>query len=208
MPPLKDFRHELFCQEYLKDRNGARAAQAAGYNAKGWESGKSSSASVQGYVLLKKPQVRNRLKELEMIERERLERTRERTLRELGRVAFSDIRTVVDDDGAIKSPKDWSDAAAAAVAGLETEALYEGHGRDRKKVGTTTKVKLWDKNQALVTLAKHFKILEADTNAATINNTLIQYQFHLPSNGRDPQLRLNGHGDEHEPDGSTTASED
>lgn len=63
MPPLKNIRHENFCQEYLKDGNGSRSVIAAGYSPKTWRDG-STSSSVQAHNLLKTTKVQQRLQEL------------------------------------------------------------------------------------------------------------------------------------------------
>jgi hypothetical protein len=51
---------------------------------------------------------------------------------------------------------------AAMISSLEHDAIYSGTGKNRKLVGHTNKVKLWDKVTALRTLAQHFKLLEPE----------------------------------------------
>ncbi len=46
------------------------------------------------------------------------------------------------------------------ISSVEQHDLFSGSGQDRKKIGVTQRVKLWDKVQALTTLARHFKLLE------------------------------------------------
>jgi phage terminase small subunit len=56
MPKLDKEKHEQFCQHYVVSRNATKAAQAAGY-AEG-------SAYNQGYMLLKRPEIQDRIAEL------------------------------------------------------------------------------------------------------------------------------------------------
>ena len=58
-------KQELFCQEYVKDANGARAARAVGY---AWD-----TADQQASRMLRNVKIRNRLAELRTDLRERHE---------------------------------------------------------------------------------------------------------------------------------------
>ena len=58
-------KHEIFCQEYLKDLNGTQAAIRAGYSAK--------TAHVQASKLLSNPNISARVKELKAKRAEELE---------------------------------------------------------------------------------------------------------------------------------------
>jgi phage terminase small subunit len=84
--------------------------------------------------------------------------TPEKTLLELGRVAFSDVRGLYDADGNLLSPAVLDDDAAAAVASFEDELRYEGRGDDKVPV-RVRKVKRADKIAALGILARHHKII-------------------------------------------------
>jgi Terminase small subunit len=80
-----------------------------------------------------------------------------RTLREAARLAFSDLRKLFNENGTLKPPHEWPDAAAAAVAGLEVVRRNveggDGHTDD------VIKVKLWDKSKNIELLAKHLGLL-------------------------------------------------
>ena len=86
-------KHEAFCQAYVADpkRNATKAAIAAGY--------KENSAAVTVCRILKKANIRSRIRELE---REALaaagyeaEHIRAAVMRELVRLAFSDISDII-----------------------------------------------------------------------------------------------------------------
>jgi phage terminase small subunit len=57
MPRLEKEKHEAFCQTYVISRNATKSAQAAGYS--------ENSAYNQGYMLLKRPEIKDRIAELE-----------------------------------------------------------------------------------------------------------------------------------------------
>ena len=82
-PPVKivkrDQRYERFCQEYVVDLNGTRAAIAAGYA--------KSHAHVQASQLLKKTKVKERITDLQNVTADKLEITAEWVLGELKRLA-------------------------------------------------------------------------------------------------------------------------
>jgi phage terminase small subunit len=82
----------------------------------------------------------------------RLDLTGEQVLRELARIGFRDIRQLFDEQDGLRPVRDLSDDVAASVCAVEIDELFEGSGKDRKQMGWTKKVKLWDKVQAL-----HFK---------------------------------------------------
>jgi phage terminase small subunit len=78
-----------------------------------------------------------------------------RTIFESARVGFSDIRKLFGSGGRLLDPHEWDDDTAAAVASVERVALF-GKGKDGLgQIGYTTKVKLWNKGDALDKLMKN-----------------------------------------------------
>jgi phage terminase small subunit len=139
-------KEEAFCNAYLIDFNGAKAARMAGYS--------ESSAKEIASQNLTKLHIRARITELRQQMGKAYNVTRERIAQELARIGFLDIRNVFDEQGRLKDPREWSDEEAAAIAGLETEQTFEGYGDDRTWTGYLKKVKLTDKRAALDSLAK------------------------------------------------------
>lgn len=83
----------------------------------------------------------------------------DRSLREMARVAFSDIRELFDADGKLLPLKKWPEDIARAVAGIETVTgnVDKGDG----KFDTVVKIKLWDKSRSLENaLKKHGHLVE------------------------------------------------
>lgn len=80
---------------------------------------------------------------------DRKEWAKESILRELKRASLIDIRRLYDASGNLLPVSDWPDEVASAVTQVEVFEEFEGHGRDRVKVGEVRKVKLVDKLKAL-----------------------------------------------------------
>lgn len=66
---------------------------------------------------------------------------------EMERIAFADIRKLLNDDGTPKPISQWSDDEAAAVSGVDHQTSFDG---------SSTKVKLYDKQRALEKLGQYY----------------------------------------------------
>jgi len=149
------------------------AALAAGYSPK--------TAENQGCQLLINPKVRPILAEEIKKRIEKAEISSQMVLRELARVAFSDIRDVMSwgATGGVKiKPSDELEEGAARAIESVTETITTTES------GTTIRreVKMHSKMNALEKLAKVFKMLTPDTNINIMNN--------------GPQVILVDHSDE------------
>lgn len=80
-------------------------------------------------------------------------------LRELVRVGMSDPRGLFDADGRMLPMNQWPDDLARAVASVESVEEFDSEGN---RTGIVRKVKLWDKNSALSSLARHLGMFAAD----------------------------------------------
>lgn len=141
-------KRELFCREYVIDRNGARAAAAAGFGPGG--------AKQRAYLLLEEPAVQRRIKELTKRALDRADITAERVMLELGRLAFADVRHLFDDKGELRPVHDLPDDVAATIAGLDVQVETSEKG---SVITRTHKIRRSDKVQALGVLARHFKLV-------------------------------------------------
>lgn len=151
--PAADKR-EKFCQEYIKDGNASRSAMAAGFAAK--------SAGVTGSRLLKHVHVVRRLTELQSEIATRNAITVDRVLKELGRIAFFDVRKLYDAEGKLKNIVDLDDDTAAVIASIEVDEISIGKGPDATVIGHTRKFKAWDKNSALSNAMRTLGLFKAD----------------------------------------------
>src|SRR5437016_1729385 len=96
--PLSE-KEERFCQAYLVDFNGAKAARTAGYSEK--------SAKEIAFEILTRPHIQSRIQQLRLEMSKGFNITRERIAQELALIAFGDTKTVFTKDGSLKNPKSW-----------------------------------------------------------------------------------------------------
>lgn len=140
-------REALFVLEYMKDQNATRSAKAVGYK-------DTRAAEEAGRRLLLKQPVIDALASLmkERADRLRVEHiTLERTLLEIGRIAYFDQAKIYGEEGELLSPANMDEDTRRAIASVEVERLYDG----KESIGTTTKVKAHPKGPALDMLMKH-----------------------------------------------------
>lgn len=82
----------------------------------------------------------------------RLNLSRERILEEYAKIAFFDIRKIYTVDGGLKPVSELDDETAGGLAGVES---FDERVKDSEEVlGTTRKVKIWDKRAALDSICK------------------------------------------------------
>lgn len=164
-----------FCDEFLVDYNGTRAAIRAGYSKK--------SACSQASRLLTKAKVQQYLTQKKQKVADKLEITMERTLNEIGRIAFQDPRRLFNADGTFKSIHELDDDTAAVLSGTEIEESFTEKNKVKLSTGRNIKLKFWPKDKALEMLAKHFKIY---SDAPVVNNKVETYDL---SKYTDEELR-------------------
>jgi phage terminase small subunit len=142
-------KQRAFVAEYLVDLNATRAAIRAGFSPK--------TAEWIGPQLLGKAHVATAIAEGMARRSARTEITADRVLRELGRLAFLDIRKAFTEDGNLRSLSELDDDTAAAIAGIEVSELRDSDGA---VIGHVKKVRLADKIAALTLLARHLGLLQ------------------------------------------------
>lgn len=137
-------KQKRFCEEYLIDLNATQAAVRAGYSKK--------TANEQGARLLANVSVQNYLTAKKQKLAEKSEITKERLIEELTKLALFDIRNIFTVDGGLKNVKDFGDAEAAAIAGIESFDVKEPDSG--MVLGTTQKVKILNKINAIERISK------------------------------------------------------
>jgi phage terminase small subunit len=140
-----------FVAEYLKDHNATQAAIRAGYSAK--------TAYSQGQRLLKHVEVKARVGKGMGKLMSNLEITAERVLKERARLAFFDVRKLLDATGRPLSIHQLDDDTAAAVAGIDVANI----GNAEVGEGEVLKIKMADKNASLTALEKHLGLYKDGT---------------------------------------------
>jgi phage terminase small subunit len=150
-------KQERFCNEYLVDYNATQAAIRAGYSKK--------TAYVIAAEILSKKEVQEYLSAKKTILADQLSITQQRTMQEIGRIAYHDIRKLFNKDGSLVPIHELDDDSAAVLAGFDVEEIYA----QGEQIGVTKKLKKYDKTKALEMLAKHYKIY---SDAPIQNNTI------------------------------------
>jgi phage terminase small subunit len=146
-----------FVAEYLIDLNATQAAIRAGYSEK--------TANRIASHLLSKVDIADAVAAGKAKQLQSADVSAVRVLRELSRIAFSDLRDMFTDAGNLKSPDEWSDEAAAAISGIELDVKRTRKVSPNDSDGTwesegLAKIKRWDKLRALEMLAKHLGVLK------------------------------------------------
>lgn len=144
-------RHKLFVEAYLSNNgNGTEAALAAGFSPK--------SAASQASRLLKSVKVKQELDSRRAEVATKVGLTTERTLLEIARLAYSDPRRLYHPDGRLKSVHELDDDTAATVSSVEVDEITAGEN----VIGSTKKIKHWDKRAALDMAMKFHGLYERD----------------------------------------------
>jgi phage terminase small subunit len=135
-------RREKFIAAYLITLNATKAAEEAGYSAK--------TARQQGTRLLSNAAIRARIDAAQSERAKRSEITADRVIREVARLAFSDMRKFARWGAAgvrMNESTDLTDDEAAAVAEVSETVTKDGGSQ---------RFKLHDKAKALELLGRHF----------------------------------------------------
>jgi phage terminase small subunit len=164
-------RQEKFCIEYLVDFHVTNSAIRAGYSEK--------TAYSIGSENLKKPEIQERLKELQKEDAESKKISREKVIAEYAKLAFFDIRKVLTVDGGLKETTEWDDDSAAAIAGLES--FDEKDRASGEVLGIVRKIKVSDKRAALDSLCKVLGYNSPEEIKHTGEVKIIE----IPNNGRN-----------------------
>lgn len=146
-------RQKKFAELYAISGNGTQAALDAGY------ASTYSTAKHQAWMLTTNVNVQTYINYLRRKAGKSLEVTQTRVLAEMARLAFFDIRDLLDEDGNLKRPRDWSDDVAAAVSGMDIGEVVFGDDGAATKL---KKIKMASKEKNLEMLAKYLGMFVAD----------------------------------------------
>lgn len=143
-------KQELFCHEYLKDRNATQAYIRAGYAVEG--------ATTGGPRLLSNVWIRSRINELIKEQLDLLKIDQHFVLRELLNSATIDISDAYDEEGNLRALSEMPEPLRRSIIEVKTEELFEGQGKKREHIGTAKTIRIADKLRALELLGKHLKL--------------------------------------------------
>jgi len=148
-------KQQTFCDLYRASedsevRGNAKRCYMIAYGAK------EESAEANGPRLINKdPHVVEYLKTKTAMVMEQFDITEERLLQEVACSAFTDPKDFFDKEGALLPIHEMPEHARRALAGIEVNALFSGTGKNRARIGTTTKIKHNDKKASLELLMKN-----------------------------------------------------
>ena len=153
-PPdkVKHLTHQQvrFCQEYMVDGKAQRAYIAAGYSPGG--------ARQNAHAMLKNYSIMYYLDKLRADQAVRTMTTSDRIVAEMARIAFSDVRNIVNDDGSLKRIEDLDKDTAAAVVSVKVIAKPVAKEDGGKVYEEVIEYKFGDKRAALETLGKNHRL--------------------------------------------------
>lgn len=160
-------KQKRFCEEYLIDFNGTQAAIRAGYSKK--------TAKEQSSRALTLVNVQEHIAFMQRQTSEKLNITKERVLNEYAKIAFSDIRNLFNEEGALVDITKLDDNSAGAVSSVKSSEEWgeDKHG-NRIVVGNLKEVKVFDKIRALQDLGKHLGLFKEDNDQSkpVVNNII------------------------------------
>lgn len=157
--PLKNLKHEAFCQEYCQNFNATNSYMKVYRCSR-------PAADASGPKLLGNIRVQQRIEELRKFISGKYNITRERLAKELGRIAFGDVTGMFNDDGELKPLSELTEDQRACVAGIEVEELYAGNFN----IGKSKKIKTESKTKAIELLSRMFGMNEPDKLKSEVNN--------------------------------------
>lgn len=186
MPRLANEQHEVFARAYASNgMQGTAAALLAGFAP--------GSAAKRASLLLKRSDVSARVRELVDTALKQADITADRTLLELARVGYSDIRSIFDEHGNLIPVRELPHDVAASIEGVDvvmtTEERVGADGQPVKVTTRTVKVRRGGKLAALRMLAQYHKILAPDPEDMV--NAMLNYGDRLSrARARREQYRL------------------
>lgn len=178
-------KQRRFCEEYIVDLNATKAAERAKFSGK--------TAGVQGWQLLQKPEVQDRITELNQARSKRVELNADEVLVRLDHIGDLDPLSCYDDNDQFKRLKDIPIEVRKCIKSIEVFEEWDGVGRDRTKAGEIRKITYWDKIRANELIGKHRKLFVDKVDHTHRVGTLEDLVG--GSNENDPNKQIEGKGE-------------
>jgi phage terminase small subunit len=153
MGVLGNPRHEIFAQEIAKGASNGDAYAKAGY-----ESGNPDSVRAASARLLATVSIRSRVKEIQEVAAKRTGITIERTLLELAKVGYADIRKAVKWGDGVAVERNGETVFANGVCLVNSEEIDDDTAQaicEVKQTKEGVSIKFHDKLGALEKIGKH-----------------------------------------------------
>jgi len=158
-------KEQNFAHEYLVDLNASKAAIRAGYSQK--------TAYAIANKLLRKAEVAAYIQEAMDKRAKRVDINKDDVLKEISKLAFSDIRKIFDENGNLLPPHMLPDEVAATISSIDV-VTTRIPGKDAVEVEYTSKIRFWDKRASLELLGKHLKLFTDKHEHTGANGAPIQ----------------------------------
>ena len=176
-------KQQLFVKEYLRDFNATQAGLRAGYK-----------HINMGRRLVTFCNVAEAIEKGKKRLLDTLDISAERALRELARLAFSDVRKLYDSQGNLIPIHKLDDDAAAAISSVEVVAMPSGKEDEGESVLYTKKIKTWDKTTNLQNMLKHFGML-IDRSESRVNISFVDVLDNIDGKTRGLPFQYEEHID-------------
>lgn len=146
-------KQQRFCEEYIITLNATDAAKKAGYSEKG--------ASVTAAKLLALPKIAKYVEKLNATRAKRVKIEQDDVIREIAKIAFSNITDAVT----------WNESGVivkdSSLLTPEQSAAIAEVSETRGKYGPSIKVKMYDKKGALELLGRHLSMFSDNVKVST-----------------------------------------
>lgn len=149
---------EKFVAEYLATGNASTALRAVYPGAEKW---KRQSVTRRAHDLMRDPEIVDAIREARAQASREAKVEQAAALRQLARMVFFDVRTVIDERGAVLPAAQWPDAVAMAVTSIEVREEFETtEDGERVLTGYTKRLRFAPRDQAVNMLLKHLGLYE------------------------------------------------
>lgn len=159
-------REKLFVERYIYDPNGVQAYRYvfpdATYN----------TAAVTASEWLKKPKIAREVRAARNAAAKRLRISADKVLRELARIAFSDVGDLVDDSGNLTPLYRLPIDTRRAVSGVKVRRQVRRREGEDDVTDSEIEYKLWSKTDALQKLCTHLGLAQEITPLDVLLATL------------------------------------
>jgi hypothetical protein len=179
LPKLRP-RLRKFAELLIEGETQAKAYKKAGYKAKNDDFAATeanrllNTTDIKKYIEIRQNQIAKTLEK-------QTEASIVRTVRELVCLGHVDPKQMYDENGNLKAVKDMDEATRRAIASIEETVT---------RSGTSTKIKLWNKNDALKTIAGHLGML--NERKELTGGLVIDILYHKEGEESKPEEKKQG----------------
>lgn len=178
MSELKNIKHEMFCQEYLKDFNGKRSYQAV-YKSD------NRVAESNASKLLRNTKVRQRLAELIEKRKDRTQVDADAFLEQLNYMAMFDPEKVLGWDGETLTLRSFEDIPVEARRMITSVKDKKEYSESGDYLGCSIEVKFAPKEKIMDMLARHLGLYNDSSKVRLEGEVTTQVvNLNIPDNGR------------------------